>query len=156
MQQKLQRELDLALGNDDEPVATFEAVKHLPYLEGVINEGLRVHSTSGIGLPRVVPEGGVTVLGQYFPAGTVLSVPTYTVHRDAETWGADADAFRPERWDECAKEAVQKAFNPFSFGPRSCVGRNLAHMELLVIVASVLRRYSFVLEDESTPVSRSL
>lgn len=36
---------------------------------------------------------------------------------------------------------------------RSCVGRNLANLELLVIVASIFRRYHFVLEDPSAPVS---
>ncbi|PCH44767.1 cytochrome P450 monooxygenase [Wolfiporia cocos MD-104 SS10] len=147
VQQKLQRELDEALGNDDDPVAMYEQVKRLPYLEAVINEGLRLHSTSGIGLPRIVPEGGLTVRGQFFPEGTVLSVPSYTIHRDREVWGADVDAFRPERWMELDKNAVQKTFNPFSFGPRSCVGRNLASMELLIIIGSILRRYHFVLED---------
>ena len=76
VQQKLQRELDEALGNDDDPVSTFEQVKRLPYLEAVINESLRLHSTSGIGLPRIVPEGGLTVCGRFFPEGTVLSVPS--------------------------------------------------------------------------------
>ena len=118
VQQKLQRELDEALGNDDDPVSTFEQVKRLPYLEAVINESLRLHSTSGIGLPRIVPEGGLTVCGRFFPEGTVLSVPSYTIHRDIETWGEDADSFRPERWFECDEKAIQKTFNPFSFGPR--------------------------------------
>ena len=121
VQQKLQRELDEALGNDDDPVSTFEQVKRLPYLEAVINEGLRLHSTSGIGLPRVVPEGGLTVCGRFFPEGTVLSVPSYTIHRDKEVWGEDADAFRPERWFERDEKAIQKTFNPFSFGPRYVV-----------------------------------
>jgi len=147
VQQKLQRELDEALGNDDDPVSTYEQVKRLPYLDAVINEALRIHSTSGIGLPRIVPEGGITVCGHFFPEGTVLSVPTYTVHRDKEVWGDDVDVFRPERWEERDKNAIQKAFNPFSFGPRSCVGRNLASMELLIIISSILRRYHFVLEE---------
>ncbi|PIL27720.1 cytochrome P450 [Ganoderma sinense ZZ0214-1] len=146
-QRKLQAELDAALGSDDDPIAVFEQVKRLPYLEAVINEALRIHSTSGIGLPRLVPEGGLTVCGHFFPEGTVLSVPTYTIHRDREVWGEDVDAFRPERWFERDKNLVQKTFNPFSFGPRSCVGRNLANLELLVIVASIFRRYEFVLED---------
>ncbi|KAH9835376.1 cytochrome P450 [Rhodofomes roseus] len=147
VQQKLQRELDETLGNDDDSVSTFEQVKRLPYLEAVINETLRIHSTSGIGLPRVVPEGGLTVLGRYFPEGVVLSVPTYTIHRDQAVWGEDVEAFRPERWFERDEKAIQKTFNPFSFGPRSCVGRNLASMELLIIISSILRRYHFVLED---------
>ncbi|KAI0698054.1 cytochrome P450 monooxygenase pc-bph [Cerioporus squamosus] len=147
VQHKLQQELDEALAGDDDPVPTYESVKRLPYLEAVINEALRIHSTSGIGLPRLVPEGGLTVCEKFFPEGTVLSVPTYTIHRDKSVWGEDVEAFRPERWFEQDKVAVQKTFNPFSFGPRSCVGRNLANLELLVIVASIFRRYDFVLED---------
>ncbi|GBE89063.1 Benzoate 4-monooxygenase [Sparassis crispa] len=152
VQRKLQRELDEALGTDDDPVATYEQVKRLTYLEDVINEALRVHSTSGIGLPRVVPAGGLTACGRFFPEGTILSVPTYTVHRDVQAWGADSDVFRPERWQEGDKAMMQGAFNPFSFGPRSCVGRNLASMELLVIVASILRRFEFVLEEPEKPL----
>ncbi|KAI0045027.1 cytochrome P450 monooxygenase [Auriscalpium vulgare] len=146
-QKKLQTELDAALENDDDPVSMFEVVKKLPYLEAVINESLRLHSTSAIGLPRIVPEGGLTVLGRSFPEGTVLSVPSYTIHRDTEVWGDDAEDFRPERWFERDSEAIQRTFNPFSFGPRACVGRNLANMELLVIISSIMRRYSIVLEN---------
>lgn len=126
--------MDEQLGHDDDPVADSEQVKHLPYLEAVINEALRIHSTSAIGLPRLVPEGGLNVLGKYFPEGTVLSVPSYTIHRNKEVWGEDADAFRPERWFERDPAALQKAFNPFSYGPRACVGKNLATMELAVRV----------------------
>ncbi len=47
----------------------------------------------------------------------------YTIHRIKEVWGQDSEEFRPERWFEQDKEAMAKAFVPFSFGPRSCVGR---------------------------------
>lgn len=152
VQAKLHRELDEALGAEDDPVATYDQVKRLEYLEAVINEALRIHSTSGIGLPRLVPEGGLTVCGRSFPEGTVLSVPTYTIHRDPSVWGEDVEAFRPERWfEEDKKEAIQKTFNPFSYGPRSCVGRNLASLELLIIIGSILRRYEFVLQNPEKP-----
>lgn len=118
VQRKLQKELDDALGAEDDPVTTFEQVKRLSYLQAVIDEALRIHSTSGVGLPRVVPEGGLTVCGRFFPEGTVLSVPTFTIHRDEEVWGKDVENFRPERWFEQDKNDMQKAFNPFSFGPR--------------------------------------
>lgn len=147
VQYKLQKELDDALGSEDEYVSTYEQVKRLPYLEAVINEALRIHSTSSIGLPRIAPEGGLTIQGIHFAQGTVLSVPSYTIHRDTKVWGEDADVFRPERWFERDNATLQKAFNPFSYGPRACVGRNLASMELLIIISSILRRYQFVLAD---------
>lgn len=152
VQEKLQKELDEASGTEDDGVFTYEQVKRLPYLEAVVNEGLRVHSTSSLGLPRVAPEGGLTIKGVHFPQGTVLSVPTYTIHRDTQAWGEDADQFRPERWFERDHTAMQKAFNPFSYGPRACVGRNLASMELLIIISSIFRRYHFVLAEPDKPL----
>ncbi|KAG0691553.1 cytochrome P450 [Suillus ampliporus] len=147
VQDKLQKELDDALGSEDEYVSTYDQVKRLPYLEAVIHEALRIHSTSSLGLPRIAPEGGLTIRGIHFPQGTILSVPSYTIHRDTNVWGEDADAFRPERWFERDNATLQKGFNPFSYGPRACVGRNLASMELLIIISSILRRYQFVLAD---------
>ena len=78
-----------------------------------------------MGLPRLVPEGGLHVSGKFFPEGTVLSVPSYTIHRDPEIWGNDVEAFRPERWFEQDQVGIQKTFNPFSFGPRSVKQQNL-------------------------------
>lgn len=121
---KLQGILDeLALGKGDFEYFEYEDVKDLPYLQACIDEGLRIHSTSGIGLPRSVPEGGAQVCGHYFPEGTVLSVPSYTIHRLPEVWGEDSEEYRPERWEEGDKKKKQDTFLPFSFGPRSCVGR---------------------------------
>ncbi|PFH49587.1 hypothetical protein AMATHDRAFT_147425 [Amanita thiersii Skay4041] len=151
VQEKLQKELDENLGTEDELIANMEQVKRLSYLDACINEALRIHSTSALGLPRIVPQGGLTVLGQYFPEDTVLSVPSYTIHRDPNVWGEDVEAYRPERWFEQDQNAIQKTFNPFSIGPRACVGRNLAFMELQIIIASLLRRYHFVLEDANQP-----
>lgn len=119
-------------------------------LERVIQEVLRIHSTSSMGLPRMVPEGpGVEILGHHFPAGTVLSVPAYTIHHSKEIWGPDADEYNPDRWlEERLTERQKNAFIPFSYGPRSCVGRNVAEMELALTVATVFRRYEFELYQD--------
>jgi benzoate 4-monooxygenase len=166
-QRKLQRELDDALGplvdDSEDPAQPFDSLKSLPYLAAVINESLRLHSTSAIGLPRIVPEsstgGGdpraLAVAGHAFEPGTVLSVPSFTIHRAPEVWGADVEAFRPERWfEEDKKEAMARTFNPFSYGPRGCVGKNLANEEMTIIVGSVFRRYEIVMEDMGAPVRR--
>ncbi|KAJ4325152.1 hypothetical protein N0V94_000866 [Neodidymelliopsis sp. IMI 364377] len=142
---KLQQELDDALPSNDVP--TFAAVKDLPYLDSVIKETMRIHSTSSLGLPRMIPPGpGLTISGRHFPQGTVLSVPSYTIHHSKEIWGPDADTFRPERWEKIT-ERQKAAFIPFSYGPRACVGRNVAEMELALIVSTVFRRYDFELRQ---------
>ena len=57
-------------------------------------------------------------MGQHFVEGTVLSVPSYSIHRDVNVWGEDVEVYRPDRWFERDQNAIQKTFNPFSFGPR--------------------------------------
>lgn len=147
--QKLQAELDAAVPDNDTDVPEYEAIKNLPYLQNVINETLRIHSTSGIGLPREIPADsqGVTIRDHFFPPGTVLSVPTYSIHHSREIWGPDADNFRPERW-ETATPRQKNAFLPFSTGPRACVGRNVAEMEMKMIAATWARRYEVFLRQE--------
>jgi benzoate 4-monooxygenase len=149
---KLQAELDAAIPDGvATKVPDYETVRNLPYLEAVINETLRIHSTSGIGLPRQIPPDspGVKILDRVFPAGTVLSVPTYTIHHSREIWGPDADEFRPERWEPQNLTPRQRnAFIPFSYGPRSCVGRNVAEMEMKMIAATWVRRYDVFLRQD--------
>ncbi|KAL1603567.1 hypothetical protein SLS60_005155 [Paraconiothyrium brasiliense] len=143
---KLQAELDAALPDIDQ-VPNFSQVRDLPYLDAVIKETMRIHSTSSLGLPRVVPPGaGITIADAHFPQGTVLSVPAYTIHHSTAIWGPDADEFRPERWENVT-EQQKNAFIPFSYGPRACVGRNVAEMELALIVGTVFRKYEFELRQ---------
>jgi benzoate 4-monooxygenase len=150
---KLQKELDAAIPNADE-VPTFSQVKDLPYVDAVIKETMRIHSTSSLGLPRVIPPGpGITLNGHHFPQGVVLSVPAYTIHHSTSIWGPDADEFKPERWEKVT-EQQKNAFIPFSYGPRACVGRNVAEMELALIVGTVFRGYEFVIRQEGEMETR--
>ncbi|KAJ5273687.1 Benzoate 4-monooxygenase [Penicillium angulare] len=147
---KLQKTLDEALPKDIE-VPTHSMVKDIPYLQWVIWETMRIHSTSAMGLPREIPAGAdpVTIAGHVFGPGDVLSVPSYTIHRSKTIWGPDAEQFVPERWSPERLTARQKAaFIPFSHGPRACVGRNVAEMELLVMGATVFRLFEFQLEQD--------
>jgi benzoate 4-monooxygenase len=112
-------------------------------LWNVVKEGLRLHTTSALGLAREIPRGSsCTVQGHHFPERTILSIPSWTMHHDPGIWGPDAMEYRPERFDYLTTEQ-KKAFNPFSFGPRACSGRNLAEMETLLVVATIFKRYSF-------------
>lgn len=52
---------------------TFQESQNLPYLQAVIKEGLRIHPAIGLPLSRVVPRGGVTINGRFFPQGVSSS-----------------------------------------------------------------------------------
>ncbi|QRW15563.1 cytochrome P450 family protein [Rhizoctonia solani] len=161
IKKKLQQELDsidmdLAEANDLEEnkfgcvIPSFEQVKNLPYLNACIKETLRLYSTVGSGLPRVVPEGKtLTVAGQTFNAGSVVSVPSYCTNRSS-VWGPDAEMYRPERWLEEGASSLNKYFAAFSSGPRGCVGRNLANLNLLLVSSTFFRRYDIELASPTT------
>ncbi|KAJ5609072.1 Benzoate 4-monooxygenase [Penicillium herquei] len=150
----LHKVLDEAIPKDVD-VPTYAMVKDIPYLQWVISETMRIHSTSAMGLAREIPEGSnpITIADQTFYPGDILSVPSYTIHRSQEIWGKDAEEFVPGRWENVT--ARQKAaFIPFSHGPRACVGRNVAEMELLVIVATVFSQFEFQIEQEEEMQTR--
>ena len=146
---RLRAELDAAIPAEA-GIALFSQVKNLPFLRRCIDEAMRLHSTSAIGLPRIVtsPEG-ITYNDRVYSAGAVLSVPSYTIHPSAEVWGDDVEEFKPDRWlKENLTPRQALCFNPFSYGPRACVGQNVARMELSLIVGTAFRRYDFELYQE--------
>jgi benzoate 4-monooxygenase len=143
---QLRAELDAAIPKG-QYAATYAQVKNLAILKRYIDEGMRLHSTSAIGLPRIVVGQGVEFDGIKFPVGTVLSVPSYTIHHLEEIWGSDVNDFKPERWLNLTPRQ-KMAFNPFSYGPRACVGQNVAIMELQIILGTIFRRYDFALYQE--------
>ncbi|THU80148.1 cytochrome P450 [Dendrothele bispora CBS 962.96] len=136
VKEALRRELESALGKFGTPKIEGQ-ISGLPYLNACVLEVLRYHSPTGMGLPRV--SQGFEFRGHWFPAGTDVSVPTWTMQHDPIVFGPDPYIFRPERWIE--DPSLIKFFMGFSSGARSCIGRNLAILELKMIVAVVFQKY---------------
>ncbi len=107
-------------------------------------------------LPREVLPGGITIDGQFFEAGTVVGTPCYALHH-REEYFRDAWAYRPGRWivrDRDAKSGgdlgegttesvslAHSAFCPFSVGPRGCIGKGMAYLEVSVALARMVWLY---------------
>ncbi|KAF2251956.1 pisatin demethylase [Trematosphaeria pertusa] len=117
----------------------FEALVRLPYLTAVIEEGLRMFPSAPIGFVRTVPAGGDTVSGHFVPEGTTVSVCMWAATHSERNF-SDPYVFRPERWLDREKNTTDKlgASNPFSLGPRGCIGRNLSYMEMRLIIGKLL------------------
>ena len=120
---------------------SFESLVKLPYMTAVIEEGLRIFPSAPIGFVRTVPAGGDTVDGQFIPEGTTVSVCMWAATHSERNF-QDPYVFRPERWmdKESSRNTTDKlgASNPFSLGPRGCIGRNLSYMEMRLIMAELL------------------
>jgi len=119
----------------------FQVLEKLPYLTGVVKEGLRL-SFGVIGrMPRIVPEGGATYNGYTVPAGTAVSMSSWMLHQD-ENYFPNALEFNPGRWANIADvRRMEKAFVPFGKGSRICVGMLLAYCELYVTIGTLFRRF---------------
>ncbi|KAF7898121.1 hypothetical protein EAF00_004567 [Botryotinia globosa] len=76
---------------------TIATLSGLPYLNAVINEGLRLTNPVPGGLPRVVPPGGDIYADTFVPAGTSISVRPYAMSR-SEKYFSCPNEFHPERW----------------------------------------------------------
>ncbi|KIX99053.1 uncharacterized protein Z520_05514 [Fonsecaea multimorphosa CBS 102226] len=140
---KLRVELDTSLG--DALVPTYEQIAQLPYLKAVFEEALRDRPPIPQGLPRIVPEGGAIISGHFVKGGTTVSVPLFSLHHNPSIF-PDPWTFRPERWlDENADTSKREYLLPFSLGPRACTGRNLAYLQIPLIIATLVRRYDFEL-----------
>lgn len=76
---------------------------------------MRLKPSVGQGLQRETPPEGVTVDGVFIPGNTIVSVPTWSVQRDARYW-EEPEAWRPERWEGVDTREEALAFLPFSKG----------------------------------------
>lgn len=147
---KVRDELDTAEPKLSNPISYRESVTYLPYLTAVLKESMRLHPSVGLILEREVPSPGITICDQYIPAGTVVGINAWVVHRNAEIY-PDPDAFIPERWIDSAPEKLremEQAFFNFGAGARSCVGRNISLMEMQKVVPQLLREFEVRLWEE--------
>ncbi|KAJ5151733.1 hypothetical protein N7492_010028 [Penicillium capsulatum] len=118
------------------------------FLRACIDETTRLIPAVPNGSPRCILSGGMIVDGRFIPEGTVVSTSLYVLMRKNEYFH-DSDEFRPGRWvadpatgvDEASVQAAREAFCPFGTGPRSCVGKRMALLELTVVLARTLFLY---------------
>ncbi|KAF7315985.1 Cytochrome P450 [Mycena indigotica] len=139
---RLNSAIELETATDSLP--THEQIKSLPYLNATIEEGLRLFATNAFGLPRIVGEA-FELDGVAVPKGYEVSAPAYTIQRDPRIWGEDAEMYRPERWIEDGGGMLKKHMLTFGSGPRACIGKNLAYIQMQLALATVLLRYEFTM-----------
>lgn len=162
VREKLIREIRGTFQGPEE--ITITGVNQCKYLFACIEEALRLYPPSPQPHQRVVPRGGATVAGRFLPEGVVVSIPIYAAARSPRNW-ARPDDFIPERWmGEVEGEGqgekggdlalfrgdAREASQPFSYGPRNCIGKNLAYVEMKVIMARLVWHFDVELESSSS------
>lgn len=132
------------LGTDFDYVPGMQDVHGLAYLEATICEALRLFSPVGLAQKLCVRD---TVFpdGTFVPKGSNIALVYHAMARMPSVWGADAASFVPERFIDSQTGEMLKIssgkFSTFNTGPRVCVGRKLAMMEMKMVVACVVSRF---------------
>jgi cytochrome P450 len=130
------------------------------FLDGIINEVMRLHPAVPSGVQRETPAEGLTLPnGTYIPGNILMWQPIGNIHRDPRYFEKPLD-FIPERWTEERPEAIieRRAFMPFGTGAYNCVGQKLAMMELRSVIANLVRSFEISFadgEDGSTILNKS-
>ena len=134
---KLRAELDHVLGGR---TPTVEDLPNLVYTDMVIKEAMRLYPPAWA-IGRRASED-FTMGDYHFPAGQLVLMSQWVIHRRPDIWGADAAYFKPERFDPVQPQDVpQFAYFPFGGGPRMCIGMPFAQMEARLLLATIAQRY---------------
>ncbi|KAE9369918.1 pisatin demethylase [Stipitochalara longipes BDJ] len=136
------------------PIKDAEARK-MPYLQAVIQEGLRIFPPVTGLLSKSAPLGGDTFNGLFIPEGTKIGYCAWGVSRDKTIWGDDSHVFRPERWLDCSPKELRNMEATlelvFGYGRWQCLGRNVALIELNKVFVELLRHFDMSLVEPLKP-----
>ncbi|PHH75925.1 hypothetical protein CDD82_4216 [Ophiocordyceps australis] len=149
---KVTREIRSKFSNVED-IIHGPALGSCTYLRACIDEAMRLSPSVGGALPREVLAGGAVIDGHRVPAGTVVGTPHYALHHN-ENYYPVPFGYAPERWLVGETNALtgkvttqnelttaQSAFCPFSVGPRGCIGKGLAYVEMTTALARTLFLY---------------
>jgi cytochrome P450 len=151
--QRLKQELAEASekSSDSEgALRNYGTLQRLPYLTAVVNEGLRLACSVSGRLARLNPRQAYTYGSYVLPPGTVISMNIKSNHTFESVY-SEPLLFRPERWLVKGEELkrLEKYFVPFGRGGRSCVGKELALMNLYLMTAAFFNQFDAELFETS-------
>ncbi|XP_071572410.1 cytochrome P450 4C1-like isoform X1 [Temnothorax nylanderi] len=138
IQDRVRNEVDTALQEHGEKF-TMKLLQDLPYLERCIKEALRLYPS--VFFISRIPAEDVKLQSYLVPAGTMVNIYIYAVHRDPNFWPNpevfDPDRFLPER----IRNRHPYSYLPFSAGPRNCIGQRFAMLELKAMIAPLVHNF---------------
>ncbi|XP_063243201.1 cytochrome P450 6j1-like isoform X2 [Bacillus rossius redtenbacheri] len=140
IQEKLRNEITTKLSTHGGKLS-YHAMTGLPYLEMVVSETLRKYPPATF-LDReclsdfIIPGTQLTI-----ETGTQIMIPVLGIHFDPEIY-SEPQKFDPERFsDENKNKIPQYAYLPFGEGPRFCIGKRFALMQVKTALAYVVSSF---------------
>ncbi|KAI5275188.1 putative cytochrome P450 monooxygenase [Aureobasidium subglaciale] len=152
--EKLTKEIRGAFKSIDD--ITMESLPRLPYLSACLEEGMRMFPAVPEGIRRITPATGANISGHFIPANVKVSIPHYAAYHHPSNF-TSPETFAPERWlqtshldyDPMFATDKKEVLQPFSVGPRNCIGLTLAYHEMRLITANLLWHFDVELAEEA-------
>jgi aspirochlorine biosynthesis cytochrome P450 monooxygenase len=148
----------------------MHSTANLPFLQAVLQESLRLYPPAPNAFPRRTPAPGQVICGRFVPAKTAVGIHQWSANRSSRNFYLP-DRFVPERWmgtDKRFDNDKRDACQPFSFGPRNCIGQkyvcsflclfnlilifaafSLAYAEMRMTMCRILWNFDLELQGES-------
>lgn len=125
-------------------IPTLEEIGQLKYTRQVLNESMRLFPPVPMLGRKAIGEDEVS--GYRIPAGSRVNLSQYITHRHPEFW-VEPEKFLPARFEN-ENNIYPYSFFPFGGGPRECVGKQMAMMEAICVLASLVGSFEFELDSE--------
>ncbi|XP_011864532.1 PREDICTED: cytochrome P450 4C1-like isoform X1 [Vollenhovia emeryi] len=138
IQDRVRREINTVM-QENQGKLTMKSLQDLPYLERCIKEALRLYPSVYF-ISRVTNEE-VQLKSYLIPAGTVVQLNIYGVHRDPNFW-PNPEVFDPDRFlPENIRNRHPYSYIPFSAGPRNCIGQRFAMLEMKAMMSHLIHNF---------------
>ncbi|KMQ90454.1 cytochrome p450 4c1 [Lasius niger] len=119
IQERVRVEIDTVMQKNGGKL-TMRSLQNLSYLDRCLKEALQSYVV---------------------PAGTILHLNIYGVHRDPNFW-SNPDIFDPDRFlPEKIQNRHPYSYLPFSAGPRNCIGQRFGLLELKAMIAPLVHNF---------------
>ncbi|BAB92258.1 putative cytochrome P450-dependent fatty acid hydroxylase [Oryza sativa Japonica Group] len=137
---------------------SFDELREKHYLHAAITESMRLYPPVAIDT-HSCKEDDFLPDGTFVGKGWLVMYSAYAMGRMEGIWGADCEEYRPERWlDEAGAFRPESTFKypVFNAGPRICIGKEMAYIQMKSIVACVLEKFSLRYASDANERPRSV
>lgn len=136
--------------NFGRPTGALAVLKQLPLSCEIVNETLRLYPP--VAMLARQPAADVEIGGYAVKAGSLVILLPLITQRDTRWW-PEGDGFAPDPGNPLQKRVTHKgAFVPFGSGPRVCLGKHFALVEMAIATAMLCDRLDWRLDNDSEPV----
>ncbi|PSK42027.1 Isotrichodermin C-15 hydroxylase [Elsinoe australis] len=138
-------------------IVNYAEARNIRYILAVLREVLRIHPPAIATMEEQLGnESDVLPDGRVILAKTIIALSLTSILRDPETFGPDAELFRPERWLEDVDEETKKKMDRaheliFGSGRFLCLGREIAMMHIVKVVIEIFNRYDISVMNPEKP-----